>query len=121
MRITISRPHVQTMTLEPTTLAKILAACAPNDTIESRISVVDLAVMLALVDEPLPVTAIAETLNLPMATTSVVVSGLVERDLVTREPVPGNRRVHLVTLTPRGHVVINRGRGVARAAFEEEP
>jgi len=52
--------------------------------------------------------AVAEHIGLTLPTMSVLVEGLVQRDLVAREPDARDRRRVLLTLTPTGHALYSQ-------------
>lgn len=60
------------------------------------------ALSALLSDEELGIGDLAERLGLDKSTTSRAISDLVDRDLVHREPIPGNRRAVRLRPTPEG-------------------
>lgn len=71
-----------------------------------------------LVDGPLPLHALAESMSVDAPAATVVVNDLERRGLVVREPHPTNRRTKLVSLTPAGREVVARAKAAPQAAPE---
>ena len=69
--------------------------------------------------------ALAEALDVSPRNVTGLVDALVETGFVTREPHPGDRRARVVTLTRKGHAVVDRMAAdhaeFARLLFAEMP
>ncbi len=61
--------------------------------------------------------AVAEHIGLTLPSMSKLIDGLVERELVTRETCPGDRRRINLGLTPRGQATINSAFATTRAVL----
>ncbi len=77
---------------------------------ETGLGLSDFAVLEALLHKgPLPVNVIGPKVNLTPGSISVAVDRLVAKGLVSRAECTQDRRVRIVTLTPRGKSVITPG------------
>lgn len=66
------------------------------------------AMLLACIDEAVPINELASQMGLSMTTVGRTLESMVELDLVERRESPRDRRVRLVSLTPEGRAVIER-------------
>lgn len=73
--------------------------------------------MLLACSEPLPISAVAETLALSVHAAGRNIDRLVAIDLVERQENPDDRRVKLVSLTPRGRGLIEEHRATQQRAL----
>ena len=69
-----------------------------------------------LLDRPLTLRELAETISSDAPATTVLVNDLERRKLIVREPHPTNRRAKLVSLTPEGRTLALKAVAVVERA-----
>lgn len=106
-----------TETTDPLDLARSIVEHAPTG--NRTVSILGFALLLALSRRPIgvPTTWLCERIGLPIATGHAHVTDLEKSGLVARRPSDFDRRVTLVTLTPKGmqYLCTARNRGAASA------
>src|SRR5512135_3233466 len=77
-------------------------------------------VLTALAEQPVRTqTALAQAINADKSRIIGVLDDLQQRGLITRQPDPADRRVHLLSLTPRGDRLRRSVEAAIRAGEEE--
>jgi DNA-binding MarR family transcriptional regulator len=84
------------------------------------ISRIETSVLVALEQRPRRITELAARERVTQPAITLLVNRLQERGWAVRQVDPGDRRVVLVTLTPKGEEVLARLRSEYRALFHEE-
>jgi DNA-binding MarR family transcriptional regulator len=86
-----------------------LLPTVPKEVLELDVTMPQLKIMLMLfINGPVRMSAIAADLGITLATATGLVDRLVERELVSRENNPGDRRVVMCRLSEPGHQTVSR-------------
>jgi DNA-binding MarR family transcriptional regulator len=92
-----------------TNIFRVLLPTVPRELLVLDFTMSQLKMMFLLfLNGPMRMSALASDLGVTQATASGVADRLVERDLVTRESQPDDRRVVLCRLSESGHKAISR-------------
>jgi DNA-binding MarR family transcriptional regulator len=88
---------------------KLFPAIPRKELLELDMTMPQLKIMLLLyINGPMRMGSLASDLQVTLATATGLVDRLVERDMVTRESQPDDRRVVLCRLSDQGHKTISR-------------